>query len=471
MDKHKKAKRIYVIIDIASTALSWFLFYLYRKIFVEPDVFGYPVPLQLGNKLIYGIVVYSLFLLLINYSSGYYKKLLRKSRLEDLAYTFFNSFIGIFVIFFTLILDDVIASYRNYYQSFVVLFILQFTINFSCRIILSGLIKKQIRKGVISFKTLIIGRVSKIEKLLGELQEKYPFHGHSVIGYIPLQGEENATISGLKKLGNFIELHSILLKVDIEDVIILLDNSDILVYNKIVNALNSSNIQIFVNTEMYDTVKDKVEITSLFRSPLLSISRELLTPWQSSIKQALDIIVALLGIILSLPFIILLSIAIKLTSKGPVIYSHERIGQFGKSFKIYKFRSMYKNAEINGPQLASKKDSRITPLGKFMRRLRLDEIPNLINVLKGEMSLVGPRPERMYYIEQIIQTAPEYTKLLQVKPGVTSWGQVKYGYAENVDEMIRRMHYDLLYINNISLYIDFLIIAQTIIILFKRKGI
>jgi exopolysaccharide biosynthesis polyprenyl glycosylphosphotransferase len=471
MNKQKAIQRKYIVIDIVSAAISWFLFYLYRKVFVEPDAFGYPVPLQLGHKLIYGILVYSFFLLLINFSSGYYKKLLRKSRLEDVAYTFFNSFIGISIIFFAFILDDVIASYKNYYQSFLVLFILQFSFNIIGRMVMAGHIKSLIRKGKISFKTIIIGRISKIDKLLNELKERYPYHGHSFVGYVPIPGEEGEENYGLKKLGNFIELHSVLLKTDIEDVIILLNSQDSVIYDKIINALNSSNIQIFVNTEMYHTVKDKVEITSLFRSPLLSISRELLTPWQASIKQVFDIVVSLLGIILALPFIVLLSISIKLTSKGPIIYSHERIGQFGKSFKIYKFRSMYKNAEINGPQLASKNDTRITPVGKFMRRLRLDEIPNLINVLKGEMSLVGPRPERKYYIEQIIQTAPEYTKLLQVKPGVTSWGQVKYGYAENVEEMIRRMNYDLLYINNISLYIDFLIIAQTIIILFKRKGI
>jgi lipopolysaccharide/colanic/teichoic acid biosynthesis glycosyltransferase len=167
----------------------------------------------------------------------------------------------------------------------------------------------------------------------------------------------------------------------------------------------------------------------------------------------------------------MLMLIIFISSEGGVIYSHERIGRFGKTFKILKFRSMIKEAEINGPQLATKNDPRITKVGRLMRRLRLDEIPNFINVLKGDMSLVGPRPERKFYMDQIITRAPEYKRLLQVKPGVTSWGQVKYGYAENIDEMIRRMRYDLLYIENMSLYVDFQILVRTIIIILKGRGI
>jgi lipopolysaccharide/colanic/teichoic acid biosynthesis glycosyltransferase len=185
--------------------------------------------------------------------------------------------------------------------------------------------------------------------------------------------------------------------------------------------------------------------------------------WQASLKKLIDIIGAIVGLILSLPVSIILIIIIKVTSKGPVIYSHERVGHFGKAFRIYKFRSMYDNAENKGPQLATTNDPRITPIGKFMRRFKLDEIPNLINVLKGDMSLVGPRPERQFYIEQIVTRVPEYTRLLKVKPGVTSWGQVKYGYAGNVDEMVRRTSYDLLYIENMSLYVDFQILAHTIL--------
>jgi len=166
-----------------------------------------------------------------------------------------------------------------------------------------------------------------------------------------------------------------------------------------------------------------------------------------------------------------LAIGIKLTSKGPVLYSHERIGRFGKPFTLYKFRSMAEDAETNGPALSSKNDYRITPFGKFMRKSKLDELPNFYNVLKGDMSLVGPRPERKYYIDQIIQKAPHYLHLQKVKPGITSWGQVKYGYAESVDQMVERLKYDILYIENMSLYVDFKIMIYTILTIFKGQHI
>ena len=172
-----------------------------------------------------------------------------------------------------------------------------------------------------------------------------------------------------------------------------------------------------------------------------------------------------------LPIILFLAIGIKLTSKGPVFYSHERIGQFGKPFILYKFRSMYTDAEKNGPALSSKDDNRITSFGKFMRKSKLDELPNFYNVLKGDMSLVGPRPERKYYIDQIIEKAPHYLHLQKVKPGITSWGQVKYGYAENVEQMINRLQYDILYIENMSVYVDFKIMIYTILIILKGRHI
>jgi lipopolysaccharide/colanic/teichoic acid biosynthesis glycosyltransferase len=185
----------------------------------------------------------------------------------------------------------------------------------------------------------------------------------------------------------------------------------------------------------------------------------------------IDIVFSAIALIILSPLILFLAIAIKATSKGPILYSHERIGKNGQLFKIIKFRSMQVGAELNGPQLASKDDKRVTPVGGFMRKRRLDEIPNFINVLRGEMSLVGPRPERSFFIKQIIQKAPQYAKLHLIKPGITSWGQVKYGYAENVDEMIKRMRFDLVYIENMSLYVDFQILLKTISTIVKGKGI
>jgi lipopolysaccharide/colanic/teichoic acid biosynthesis glycosyltransferase len=189
------------------------------------------------------------------------------------------------------------------------------------------------------------------------------------------------------------------------------------------------------------------------------------------VKQAGDIVISSIILIILSPILILLAILIKASGKGPVIYSQDRIGKDGKPFVIYKFRSMVYNSENGEPLLSKTSEERITRIGKFLRKYRIDEIPNFLNVLKGEMSLVGPRPERQYFIDQIIKIAPEYKKLHKVKPGITSWGQVRYGYASNVDEMIERLEYDLYYLKNRSFWFDLKIIIITVGIILKGKGI
>ena len=460
----QKFKRFYILSDLITAVSSWILFYCYQ-------IFGLSVPLHLDYKFVLGIVFIPVFWFILYYSTGYYNNILRKTRLEDFGKTFLISLIGISILFFFLILDKFIGSYKNYYESYLIFLLLHFSITFITRVSITSYLIKQEIKGYIKFKTLLIGRVEKIRQIWRELNTRYPGHGHRITGYIPVTKSHDKSLDmNLEKLGEFNDIHDIVKKEDVEDVIIALNEYDAELYHKIIYALNSSNVVVKVNSDLFPVVKGQVVISSLFRYPLIQVSRELLPAWQSSLKQLIDVVAALLGLILTFPLIIILAFAIKLNSKGPIIYSQERMGRFGKTFKIYKFRSMYKNAETNGPLLATSDDVRITPVGRFMRRLRFDEIPNFINVLKGEMSLVGPRPERKYYIDLLVQQVPEYTRLLQVKPGVTSWGQVKYGYAENVDEMIRRMRYDLLYIENMSLYVDFQILVRTILTLIQGKG-
>ncbi len=189
------------------------------------------------------------------------------------------------------------------------------------------------------------------------------------------------------------------------------------------------------------------------------------------VKIIVDYSVAIFSLFLLMPVIVVLSILIKLSGNGPVIYSQKRVGKSGKSFIIYKFRSMYVTSENGLKLISGSSDKRITPLGRFMRKHKLDEIPNFINVLKGDMSIVGPRPEQQYFIDQMVTKVPQYRHLEVIKPGITSWGQVKYGYASNVDEMIKRLEYDLYYLNNRSLWFDFKIACHTVGIILKGQGI
>ena len=184
----------------------------------------------------------------------------------------------------------------------------------------------------------------------------------------------------------------------------------------------------------------------------------------------MDFLISFIAVILLTPFFIFSAIAVKFSSPGPILFLQERVGINGTIFKIIKFRTMYVDSENLGPQLSSENDPRITKIGRFMRKTRLDEFPQFINVLFGQMSLVGPRPERQFYIDQIVKLEAQYLHLNRVRPGITSWGQVKFGYAENVEQMLQRMKFDLIYLKNRSLALDIKIMFYTVIIVLKAKG-
>jgi len=275
----------------------------------------------------------------------------------------------------------------------------------------------------------------------------------------------------LPYLGSLDELPQLIADNKVEEVIIAIEGNEHDTIGKIIGMLHYADVTIKAIPSLKDMLTGRVEQSAIFDTPLLEVSNRVMSAWQSNMKQIMDYFLSFIFLIILSPVIAILAIMIKLSGSGPIIYSQQRIGKNGKPFTIYKLRSMTIDAEKDEPLLSSSSDSRVTKIGRVLRRHRLDEIPNLINVLKGEMSLVGPRPERQYFIDQIIQKAPHYRRLLKVKPGITSWGQVKYGYASTVDQMIERLEYDLLYIENMSLLIDLKIIIYTGLIILNGKGV
>ena len=462
----------YLSFDFVSAVISWTLFFIYRKIHIEPLKFGEELPIEFSTKYFYGIIIIPLFWIFLYFLSGYYRDCYRKSRLQELAQTFFTILIGSIILFFTSLLDDEIIYYQSYYKLFLALFVIQFVLTYIPRVFITSITNHRIHNRKIGFNTIIIGGNRKALDIYQKIENQHKSVGNKFVGFISIIEKEKYLLDKhLKRLGNLKEVRNIIDEFEIEEVIIALESTEHKEIEKIINYLDDEKVIIKVIASMYDILTGKVKMAHIYSTPLIQISHRLMPTWQEQAKQIIDISLSAIALILFSPLILFLAIGIKLNSKGPVMYSHERIGRFGKPFTLYKFRSMYVDAEKNGPALSSKDDHRITPFGKFMRKSKLDELPNFWNVLKGDMSLVGPRPERKHYIDMIIEKAPHYLHLQKVKPGITSWGQVKYGYAETVEQMIERLKYDVLYIENMSIYVDFKIMIYTILTILKGRNI
>jgi len=461
----------YICFDVLSAAIVWVAFFAFRKIYLEPLKFGYEIPLEFDTNFYYGLVLIPLYWACLYAVTGFYKNIYRKSRLREFGQTFLISIIGTIILFFIIILDDEISSYKEYYRSYAILFLLHFWITEFFRFILTTITGVRIKNRKIGFRTLIIGSNEKALNLYNELTRQRYSSGNDIIGFTHVNKKDKYLMSShIPHLGNCVGLRNTIQENDIEEVIIAVESSEHDDLGGIINSLEGLNIVIKIIPDMYDILSGSVKMSSIFGTPLIIIEKEIMPVWQHSFKRLIDIVVSICALIILSPLYIFTMVMVKLGSKGPVFFSQERIGIHGKPFMIHKFRSMRIDAEKNGPALSSKHDTRITKFGRFMRKVRLDEIPQFYNVLIGDMSLVGPRPERQFFIDQITQKAPHYNHLLKVRPGITSWGQVKYGYAENVDEMIERLKFDIIYIENMSLLVDFKILIYTVMIVVKGSG-
>lgn len=467
---NKKLQTIkYVIFDVLSSMIAWSLFFIFRKTSIESGTFEDINAVFADNNFYYGLAIIPLFWLTLYYVQGYYQNIYRKSRLKDFFQTFFTCFLGVVVIFFALLLDDNVTTYKNYYLSFFILFSLHFVLTYLPRLILTTIKVHNVHNHKIYFPTLIVGDGEKALKIYNDLQNEEITSGNKIIGYINKNGKKNEFYS-LQYLGTINQLTEIISQYKIEEIIIALEQEE---ENEIfdVICLAGQDVEIKIPADRKDILMGNVKSNAIFNTPLITVTQGLMAPWQQILKRIFDILISLIAIIILSPVYLITSIIVYTTSKGPIFYKQERIGYKGKPFYMHKFRSMYTNAESNGPMLSSgDKDPRITPFGRFMRKVRLDEIPQFYNVLKGTMSIVGPRPERQFFIDQIVKKAPEYRLLHRIKPGITSWGQVKYGYAESVDEMVERLKYDLIYLENLSISTDIKILFYTAVIILQGRG-
>lgn len=461
----------YVAADLLGSALAWTLFFIYRKLHLEPIKFGYGVPLTFDRNFYLGLVLIPLFWFGLYTVIGGYREIFRRFRTKELGQTLLISIIGVVVIFFVLLLDDEVASYRYYYRSFVALFLLHFGITFILRFLLTSSTVHKVHQRKIGFNTILVGGNERAMAIYEEIESLPKSTGNRFIGFVNVNGgDQLLTQVGLPRLGKWHELRSVIDQHAVEEVIIAVDSGEHEHISRIMNELEGTGVRVKVIPDMYDILSGSVKMTSIFGTPLIEVNSEIMPAWQFSLKRIVDISASALALVLLSPLYLVLAILVKLSSPGPIFFRQERIGKYGRPFKIIKFRSMYCDAEKNGPQLSSSTDPRITPIGRWMRKTRMDEIPQFWNVIKGEMSLVGPRPERQHFIDAITAVAPHYRHLHKVRPGITSWGQVKFGYAENVEQMVRRLKYDILYIENMSLAVDLKILAYTVLIILRRDG-
>lgn len=426
-NRRKKQQLLYILVDILSSLLVWGSFLIFRWLVYDGRVFSVDSVLIPMFNFYTPLIAYPIGCLIIYYLSGYYLRPLRKPYLRELRRTFISALIISFGAFFIFIIDDPVTQYERYITSLIVLFVLQFIGSYIPRLLVTYISHKFDHDEPRIYTIHSMNEVEQFE--LAHQLEPYD----EVILDFKSKSKENDIYT-------------------------------------LINRLYPCNVEISVVPSLYDMLTGAAMIDDVSDQPLIRISEHKMSDTGLCIKRAFDVVVSAMMLILLSPLYLILSLLVWYSSKGPVFYKQERIGLHGLPFNIIKFRTMCVHAEEATPQLSADDDPRITKVGKWMRKYRLDELPQFWNILRGEMSIVGPRPERRYFINQIEEKAPYYCMIYKIRPGLTSWGPIKVGYTDTLDKMIRRLNYDIVYIENMSIRLDIKIMFHTIGVIFNGKG-
>jgi len=467
MNKNRLIQK-YILYDMLASLLVWIAFVIFRKTVNDVQIFDSARIFIPHYDYFTSLIFFPFCCVFVHYLTGFYLNPLKKSRINVILSTISSSAIIALSVFFLLKLGDVAVSYEYFYFSLLVLFGLLFCFTYLFRNIIFSQIQYNYKTKKWTNNTLIIGTGNNAKKIADDIERHA--HHNTLVGFVATNKKIGVPPEMI--LGTMTQISYIIEKYDIQETIVVLDDdADEQMLFKIINLLYRFNIDIQFTPRLYEILIGSAKITHMGIIPLVSITNPSMTDCEISMKRFVDIVVSLVSLLFLSPFLLYFMFQIKRNSKGPVFYRQERIGRYGRPFDILKFRTMYLGSENGTPKLSSPNDDRITQIGRILRKYRIDEIPQFWNILKGDMSLVGPRPERRYYINRIIEDAPYYCLLYKIRPGLTSWGPIKIGYSDTIEKMTERLNYDIIYMENMSLLTDLKILMYTIEIIFKGKGV
>jgi len=453
-------KIILVITDLAAVNISFFLVYIFQ--YYRSGDLSMP-----AVNILQAIGALSLAWLIILPLFDLYRTKFIVSRTDEIIGIFKAVTFGTVILYILISYDtgEVLQKTRIYIFSYWILLFFNIGI---CRIIIRTYQRKLLRRGVGHKKMLIIGTGKRAFEIYNKIINR-PYTGLTVAGFIEITLMKESVVPNDLIIGDMDSYKDFCSKNKIEDVLIVLDRPSKKKIFEIIDKCDEYPVSLKTVPDIYEIAIGNPRIQNYDGLQFVNILPENVSFGFRIAKRIIDVAISALTIFMFMPLWVLIGIAIKLSSRGPVFFRQKRIGKNGQTFIIFKFRAMYyKNEEAE--RATSINDPRITGVGHILRKYRLDEIPQLINVLEGDMSLIGPRPEMPVLVNKYIKQIPLYSKRFRIKPGISGWAQVKQRFEDSVTKIPKKVEYDLYYLENMSLLLDLKIIAATIFTVLARRG-